>query len=700
MTKYLGFRSIGVVFSLLALLVIGQYSVAQSGGASGGRGGFGSGFPDLGGFPGALPGAGDEEDRPEVLTEILATQKRVAPGSEFAIGIVLDHARNWHTWPSEAQDVLPASVAEFAIRTAIIPVGERPEWVDRAGPIQWPEPKEVSNPLMDPPTVKSYAGRAVAYIPVIVSADAELGTRTLEFTVLFQACDDTQCLQPEEHTLSIDIEIVSLDDLAGTGGAAGADFEKFDPTVFAEMRSGDGFDLWGEASARVAQGSRPSFLGFVIPDLGGAGGLVLLGLFAMLGGFILNLTPCVLPVIPIKIMTISQHAQSPGKSLVLGLWMALGVVAFWVGIGVPAAIFSAFADPSRIFGIWWITMGIGVLIAAMALGLMGMFEIRLPRAVYMVEPRAENAWGSFLFGVMTAVLGLPCFGFVAGALLAGAATMPAWQVMLIFTGIGVGMALPYLVLSANPKLLKKMPKAGPASDLVKQVMGLLLLAAGAYFIGAGTLALLPSVGVVQLPWWGTVVHWWLVALFAVAAGGWLIVRTVAITPKWGRRVAFGVVGLLLGGAAVAYAGLTTKDARENFWVPYSEEALAQHRAAGRTVVMDFTAEWCLNCKALKRAVLNVNPVRTELLRSDVVAMTVDLTSTNAPGWDKLRELGYTGIPVLVIYGPETDGPWSANAYTSGQVMEAIGRARGRTASAGAVSQAGDGSAGGLGARKD
>lgn len=677
MTKYLGLRSIGVVFSLLALLVIGQYSAAQSGGQPGGRGGFGSGFPGLGSLP------DEEEDRPEVRVEIIATQTRVAPGSEFAIGIVLDHARNWHTWPSEAQDVLPASVAEFATRTAIVPSGEsRPDWIERAGPIQWPTPKDVTNPLMDPPTVKSYAGRAVAYIPVIVSADAELGVQTLEFVVSYQACDDTVCLIPTDETVSIDIEIVSLDDLAGTTVTPGADFDKFDPTVFAEMRVGDGFDLWGEARARVVPGSRPSFLGFVIPDLGGAGGLVLLALFAMVGGFILNLTPCVLPVIPIKIMTISQHAQSPGKSLVLGLWMALGVVAFWVGIGIPAAIFSAFADPSRLFGIWWITMGIGVLIAAMALGLMGMFEIRLPRAVYMVEPRAENAWGSFLFGVMTAVLGLPCFGFVAGALLAGAATMPAWQVMLIFTGIGAGMALPYLVLSANPKLLKKMPKAGPASDLVKQVMGLLLLAAGAYFIGAGALALLPSVGVVQLPWWGTVVHWWFVALFALAAGGWLIVRTVAITPKWGRRVVFGFVGLLLGGAAVAYAGLTTKDARENFWVPYSAEALAQHREAGRTVVMDFTAEWCLNCKALKRAVLNVDPVRSELLRSDVVAMTVDLTSTSAPGWDKLRELGYTGIPVLVIYGPGTDGPWSANAYTSGQVMEAIGRARGQSRASG------------------
>lgn len=120
----------------------------------------------------------------------------------------------------------------------------------------------------------------------------------------------------------------------------------------------------------------------------------------------LNLTPCVLPVIPIKVMTIIQHANRPGRNLVLGLWMALGGIAFWVAIG------------------------------------------------------------------------LPCFGFVAGALLAGAATLPPGTIMVIFTALGVGMASPYLALSLKPALVEKLPRTGPASELVKQVMGLLLLAAG------------------------------------------------------------------------------------------------------------------------------------------------------------------------------------------------------------------------------
>jgi len=109
--------------------------------------------------------------------------------------------------------------------------------------------------------------------------------------------------------------------------------------------------------------------------------------------------------------------------------MAIGVVAFWAALGAPLALLVAygkgFVDPSAfIFGRWYITLGLGAVIALMGLGIMGLFAINLPQKAYMINPSADNAQGSFLFGVMTAVLGLPCFGFVVAPLLAGAATMP------------------------------------------------------------------------------------------------------------------------------------------------------------------------------------------------------------------------------------------------------------------------------------
>src|SRR5262249_30000328 len=137
------------------------------------------------------------------------------------------------------------------------------------------------------------------------------------------------------------------------------------------------------------------------------------------------------------------------RALTLGIWMALGVVAFWVAIGIPMAFFSAI-DPSQlIFGTWWVTFCLGLIIGAMGLGIMGMFTIQLPQRAYMINPKADTPFGSFLFGVMTAVLGLPCFGFVAGGLLAGATTMPTAAIMTVFLGLGLGMAIPYLILSAK-----------------------------------------------------------------------------------------------------------------------------------------------------------------------------------------------------------------------------------------------------------
>ncbi|MEN0021284.1 MAG: thioredoxin family protein, partial [Planctomycetota bacterium] len=451
-----------------------------------------------------------------------------------------------------------------------------------------------------------------------------------------------------------------------------------------------------ESGASNAEGDAltPDLFGLELPDPRTPIGLIVIFLAAAAGGLILNMTPCVLPVIPIKVMTISQHAGTPGRSLLLGLWMALGVVAFWAAIGVPVAALTSVTDPSRIFGFWWVTLGIGVLIAVMGVGIMGAFNITLPEKVYAVNPKADTPWGSFVFGIMTAVLGLPCFGFVAGGLLAGSATLPPVVIMAIFVGLGVGMASPYLVLSAKPGLVNKIPRTGPASELVKQVMGLLLIAAAAYFAGSGLISL-----VNEKPWLGKQLHWWVVAIFVALAGGWLIWQTLKITKKPVARVVFVLLGLLLAISGAAIAESFTAKAREIYqerqaalelaaeqgadgglitttWIDWTPALFERARAEGYTVVLDFTAEWCINCKVLKAQVLNVEPVKSVLAGERVVAMTVDLTSNSAPGWGKLAEIGRTGIPTLAIFGPGTDEPWISGAYTPGQVVGAIERAGG------------------------
>lgn len=625
-------------------------------------------FSDFGGL-----GKGRESSGEKVTVSAVPSQGAVAPGGRFVVAVTLNHAAHWHSWPSADQDVLPESIADFAIRAAITAPDPKPDWIGSIGRIQWPEPTLAPVPDFMRPgktiEVPVYQGRAVAFVPVTVAPGAAEGARTLVLTVEYQACDETMCEQPASVEVPVEIDIQ-----AGAAAAAlTGEFVSFDARNFDAKAPEPG------APVTAGPGGGSTFFGLSLSGLTGPFGFVVLALLSAVGGLILNLTPCVLPVIPIKVLSLTKSAGTPRKTLILGIWMAAGVVAFWLLLGVLAASVASLVDPSRIFGIWWVTTGLGVLIAAMGVGIMGMFTINLPQQVYMVNPQTDTAGGSFFFGVMTAVLGLPCFGFVAGALIPASVAFGSTATVVIFGAIGAGMALPYLVLSAKPQWVERLPRTGPASELVKQVMGLLLLAAAAYFVGAGLKAL-----VQDYPEIGKTLHWWVVALFALAAGGWLVLRTFQITKKAFPRGAFALIGLVLAAGGVFAAWNQTYQARTSTWVDYSETVVAQALASDKVVVMDFTAEWCLNCKALKAAVLNASPVKPALDRPDVVKVTVDLTSTKAPGWEKLRALGQTGIPLLVIQGPGLEEPWMSNAYTSDQVLEAIARARG---AAGAVSGA-------------
>lgn len=645
-----------LLLALLALLIPAAPTIAQPGGQ------FGDPFGDPFG-----------SDDPVIEVFVKGDAASVAPGGQLTLAVILDHADGWHSNLNEP--IVPPEMGDFVpIPTEITVTGAGVT----TGPVQWPEPHAVSVSFTGSPVeFQVYEGRAIAYVPLLIDADAAIGSElNLTVEVSSQSCDDVSCLPPDSVTASLVIPTVSA---AEAAPIEDGDFAGFDPSVFARA--------WDDAGSNTApvrtESAGSAFFGISVPGWDTPVGLLILAFLAALGGFILNLTPCVLPVIPIKIMTISQHAGSPGKSLYLGVWMFVGVVGFWLALGVLASSVTAFADPSRLFGYWYVTLGIGILILAMGVGIMGAFSINLPQKVYMVNPKADSAHGSFMFGVMTAVLGLPCFGFVAGALLAGSAAMPGWVVLVVFLALGVGMGLPYLVLAAKPTWVDKIPRTGPASELVKQVMGLLLLAAGAYFAGSGVLVFLkgnPDTAA-SLAWWTKSLHWWFVALFAIAAGGWLAWQTVKITKSPGRRAAFALVGLVLAAGGTLAAADQTIKARNDLWIAFTDADLEANLASGRVVVLDFTADWCLNCKALESAVLLKDPVKSLLLADGIVPLKADVTSTSAPGWDKLRELGRTGIPTLAVYGPGLAEPWVASAYTADQVVGAIERAKGSVVTA-------------------
>lgn len=610
-----------------------------------------------------------------VQIDAALSAQTVAPGDRLAIAVVLDHDDGYHAHTHDPQ--IPEEMGDFFAIPTTIKVADNE--LLTLGRIQWPEEHTVAVDFgfeNGPVDYTVYSGRAIAYVPVMISPDAPDGEMTIEVTVGFQACNDTTCDPPSSETRTLTLNVAQ-------GGAdigmASELFADFDATVYADP------EAWGEGVVDIASddsGAKSKFLGFELPPVDSPAGMIVLALLAAVGGFVLNLTPCVLPVIPLKVMAISSHAgEHKSRALLLGLSMALGVVAFWTAIGIPvviavAAAKGAISDPSQlIFGRWYITLLIGIVIAVMGIGIMGLFQIKLPQNVYKLNPKADSVHGSFLFGVMTAVLGLPCFGFVAGALLAGAAAMPPLLVMTIFVFLGIGMAFPYLVLAMFPKLVNRIPRTGPASDLVKQIMGLMMLTAAAYFLGTTVISFASARGI-SLPWWGKAAHWWVIGMLLIATGGWLIIRTYKITKKIGPRLVYPVLALLLIGLGGAAGYDRTMHQYHNIWVDYSPESFTAALERGDVVVLDFTAEWCINCKVLEATVLSQKPVKPALLSAGVVPMVADLTSDSAPGWVKLRSLNQVGIPLLVVYGPDSEEPvWMSNAYTGGQVAEAIQKAR-------------------------
>ena len=210
--------------------------------------------------------------------------------------------------------------------------------------------------------------------------------------VQLQACDDSTCVAPADIPFTVSVTV----EPGATMGAPGARFSSFDPAIFAEIHSGKPgatavrFDIFGRT--------------FEINPTG-AGFFALL-LVAALGGSLLNFTPCVLPVIPLKILSISRAAGHPRRCLQLGLALSAGVVLFWLALGAAMSLISGFTSANQLFQYPLFTIGIGVVIAVMALGMCGAFNIVLPQRVYMVETKQDTLPGAVGFGVMTAVLKL------------------------------------------------------------------------------------------------------------------------------------------------------------------------------------------------------------------------------------------------------------------------------------------------------
>ena len=200
-------------------------------------------------------------------------------------------------------------------------------------------------------------------------------------------------------------------------------------------------------------------------------------------------------------------------------------------------------------------------------------------------------------------------------------------------------------------------------------MGLLMLAAAAYFIGVGLSGML-----VSPPEPPGRSYLWVVSGVIIVAGGWLLIRTFQISKRTGNRIVFGGIAAALMAAAVV-GGIMLTDKGPINWIYYTPERFVDAKDDGDVVVMEFTAEWCLNCKALEASVLATDTVANLLAEKGVTPMKVDLTGNNDQGNDMLAEVGGLRIPLLVVFKADGQIVFEGDFYTVEQVVEAVAAAR-------------------------
>jgi len=399
---------------------------------------------------------------------------------------------------------------------------------------------------------------------------------------------------------------------------------------------------------------------------------VLLGM-ALLGGLILNLMPCVFPVVSVKILGFVQQAgEDRRKILKHGLVFTFGVlVSFWVLAGALLLLRAAGQEIG-----WGFQLQSPVFIAVLSailflfgLNLSGVFEVGESLVGVGSQLQSKSGYvGSFFSGVLATVVATPCTAPFMGTALGLAISLSWIKAMTVFTALGLGMALPYLVLSAFPAYLKFLPRPGAWMETFKKALAFLLYLTVvwlAWVFGNQT----GSTGMAGL----------LLALVLLSIAAWVWGHWGSLRRKKSVRIAGLVVAAVfaLSGGWVAWqaAGFAAPELSEDVagegiaWEAFSPEKRDAYVAEGRMVYVDFTATWCLTCQVNKKVALANAEVVAFFKKHDVVALKGDWTRRDPVITRELEKFGRTGVPTNIIYVPGKDPVLLPEVLTPGIVLD-------------------------------
>lgn len=423
-----------------------------------------------------------------------------------------------------------------------------------------------------------------------------------------------------------------------------------------------------EVSFDVVDGAPPAVAGATTQQDGAAGdGLAKVLVFAFLGGLILNLMPCVFPVIGIKIMGfVSQAGEARGRVVMHGLVFTAGVLlSFWVLSGLLLVLRSGGAElgwgfqlQSPVF-VYVLT----VLLLVFGLSMSGVFEIGGSLIGVGANLQSKSGFGgTFFSGVLATVVATPCAAPMLGPALGAALSLPAFESVLTFTVIALGLATPYMLLSAFPAAIRLLPRPGAWMETFKQAMAFLLYGTVAYLVwvlaaqvdGDGFLSLLLGLVVVGIAGW-VLGHWG------------TLVRSRGV-----RRTAQVVAAAMLAGGFVYGMPKTGAAAPGDItWEPWSAARVAELVREGRPVYVDFTARWCVTCQANKKLVFGSGDVRAFFAKHKIATLRGDWTNRDSAITAELARWHRSAVPFNLVYLPGAEPKQLPEVLTAGIVLDAF-----------------------------
>ncbi len=598
--------------------------------------------------------AASSEGAKHTTLRMVADVKEVVPGSTFMLGVELTMQPGWHTYYKESGDAgMPTSI-EW-----VLPPGYK------AGELLWQKPHKFDDGGI---VTYGYADKTVIAAKVTAPDTIPDGEQKLVAKVKWLECKELCIPGSGETSMSLP---------AGKKGATAApgDTDLFKDSGFdgkvsditAESHGtagGDGGSTSTGSSGTTAQNSSAGSIldrNLTPADTGGTMPPYMYFALAVLGGFILNFMPCVLPVIAIKIISLMEQVDDePGRVRLQGLVFAAGILSSFLVLG---GVVLAAREAGQSVG-WGFQMQYPPFVIAMAtiimifsLSLFGLFYVTVNPGQAQIDKLAskEGLTGTFFKGVLATVLSTPCTAPALGPAVGFAFAQSPIVILGIFEAVGLGMSLPYLLLTINPNWLRFIPKPGVWMEKFKEAMGFVLLATVAWLLSVVG-AQVGASGVQSVGFF----------LTGIAFAVWVSARFTDLSSTTQRKAVVWSISGVISAVCLYVFVLSRPDLMGNVpsepataktavtesgitWLPFSIDDLDKNIAANKTILLDFTADWCLTCKVNEKTVLDSAPVVEQLKALNVVTMKADWTRRDETISKLLQKFQRSGVPLYVVF---------------------------------------------------